>query len=65
MRQALVREFKGDKGVSYLDLGRAIDLRDQSLAFDGLHLTVTGNRMIADAFMQPVLALLETPGQER
>lgn len=65
MRQALLRQFNGDKGVSYLDLGRAIDLRDQSLAFDGLHLTVTGNRMIADAFMQPVLALLETPGQER
>jgi hypothetical protein len=65
MRQALERQFKADKRVSYLDLGRAIDLRDQSLAFDGMHLTFTGNRMIADAFVQPVLELLETAGQGR
>jgi lysophospholipase L1-like esterase len=37
-----------------------IDLRDASMAFDGVHLTVAGNRVLADAFAPAVLALIES-----
>jgi lysophospholipase L1-like esterase len=62
---AIQQRFAVDDGVRYLDLGRTVDLHDQSLAFDGMHLTVAGNRVIAEAFVQPVLALLGTAGQGR
>src|SRR5262249_25259382 len=38
-----------DPHVAYLDGGRAIDLKNQRLAFDGMHLTPEGNRTMADA----------------
>ena len=59
LRQSLAQQFADDQGVSYLDLGRAIDLGNQSLAFDGMHLTVAGNRVVADAFVQPLLQLID------
>lgn len=58
LRRALDTAFAGDRGVVYLDLGRAVDLRDPALAYDGMHLTLAGNRVIAQAFEEPLLALL-------
>jgi lysophospholipase L1-like esterase len=59
LRDAIQQRFAADDGVSYLDLGRAVDLRDSSLAFDGMHLTAAGNQVIAGAFVQPLLKLIE------
>src|SRR5690606_31234432 len=42
----LEREFGDDPGVVHVNLGRAVDLRDSALAYDGMHLTVEGNAII-------------------
>jgi lysophospholipase L1-like esterase len=51
--------FAGQDKVRYLNLGRVVDLRDQSLCWDGMHLTDEGNRRIAEALAKPVLDLLK------
>jgi lysophospholipase L1-like esterase len=50
--------FAGNINVRYLNLGTAVDLRDPSLCWDGMHLTQEGNRRIAAALVQPVHELL-------
>jgi hypothetical protein len=62
MAAMLSREFSGDRGVVYVDLSRAVDLKDPDISFDGLHLGLRGNGIIADALVEPVLALSRTPG---
>lgn len=47
--------FGDDPRLRLVDLGRAVDLRDRSIAFDRLHLSAQGNRTIADRLLQPVL----------
>ena len=49
--------FKADAGVRHVNLGRAIDLRDTRFCYDGVHLLAAGNQIVADAFVEPVLAL--------
>lgn len=44
---ALQAKFGADAGVGYLDLSRAIDLRDNTLTFDGMHLGRDGNERLA------------------
>jgi hypothetical protein len=57
--RAMLRErFQADRAVHYLDLGWAVDLKDHTLAYDGMHLTPAGNQRIADRLTEPVLALL-------
>jgi lysophospholipase L1-like esterase len=51
--------FAGNPNVHYLNLGTAVDLRDTSLCWDGMHLTEAGNRRIAAALVQPVRELLQ------
>jgi lysophospholipase L1-like esterase len=51
--------FAGNPSVRYLNLGTAVDLRDTSLCWDGMHLTQEGNRRIAAALVQPVRELLQ------
>jgi len=51
--------FAGNPNVQYLNLGTAVDLRDTSLCWDGMHLTQEGNRRIAAALVQPVRDLLQ------
>jgi hypothetical protein len=58
LRHAIAAAFGGDAGVGYVDLGRAIDLRDPAMAYDGMHLTHTGNRAIAGAFLPAVLRMI-------
>ena len=51
--------FARNPNVHYLNLGTAVDLRDTSLCWDGMHLTQEGNRRIAAALVQPVRELLQ------
>ncbi|MGH9200936.1 MAG: hypothetical protein ACRD2A_06845 [Vicinamibacterales bacterium] len=51
----LQSRFGEDSRLRAVNLGRAIDLRDRSLAFDGLHLNARGNGIIADHLLEPVL----------
>ena len=41
--------------MQYVDLGTAIALDNQDLAFDGMHLTAEGNARLADLLTEPVL----------
>jgi hypothetical protein len=50
--------FADDSRLRFVNLGRAIDLKDRSIAFDGLHLNAQGNAMIADQLVAPVLDLI-------
>jgi hypothetical protein len=63
LRGAIALRFGHDAGVAYSDFGRALDLRDESMAFDGMHLTAAGNRVLADAFVPAVLGLIEASGR--
>ena len=59
LQSAIAREFAGDPGVRFANLGRTIDLHDTALAFDGLHLTPEGNRRVSTAMAPEVLALVD------
>lgn len=55
---AMIRQrYRGRAGVTCVDLGAAIDLRDRSLTFDGMHLTPEGNAQIADRLVESVRAV--------
>lgn len=56
---ALAASFAGDPAVRYVNLGNAIDLRDRSVAYDGLHLVATGNAVIARDLVDSVLRAAE------
>lgn len=62
-QQALVgmlRERFGDNPrLRYVNLGRAVDVRDTTLCYDGMHLTGTGNERIAEQLVRPVLEILQ------
>jgi hypothetical protein len=60
LAHALLTTFGGDAGVAYVDLGLSIDLRNASLAYDGLHLVAKGNAQIAGLLVEPALALTAT-----
>lgn len=53
----LAARFAGNPNVRYLNLGTAVDLRDATLCWDGMHLTREGNRRIAAALVEPVTEL--------
>jgi lysophospholipase L1-like esterase len=59
LRAALQQYFSTDRSVRYVDLGGAINLRDETLSFDGLHLTPAGNERIARLLADPLVALLD------
>jgi hypothetical protein len=62
--QAMLRERHGtDPLVQYLDLGWAVDLKDPLLCYDGDHLTIAGNVILAERLVDASLALLA--GQPR
>jgi hypothetical protein len=58
LADTLAARFAGDAGVRYVDLGTVVDLRDRSIAYDGLHLVAGGNDRIASYLVAPVRALL-------
>lgn len=57
LSRAITGEFAADPGVVRANLGRTIDLRNPEQAFDGIHLTATGNRIVAAALVAPILTL--------
>jgi hypothetical protein len=57
MAAMIERRFGGNPRVRYVDLGSAVDLSNPALTFDGMHLNSTGNQMIADALVEPVVRM--------
>ena len=49
--------FGSDPRFRYVNLGRAIDLTDRTIAYDGLHLVARGNEVIAAGLVEPVTTL--------
>jgi len=47
LSEMMTRDFAGNHRVRYVDLGDAVDLSDNSIAFDGMHLNARGNGMVA------------------
>jgi lysophospholipase L1-like esterase len=59
----LARQFGGDRGTMFVDLSRAVDPADPKTSFDGLHLGVEGNGVIARALVEPVITLTRSLGK--
>jgi hypothetical protein len=53
----LARALGKERRLRYLNLGSVVDLGDPRLSFDHMHLTAAGNRLIADALVDPVRAM--------
>ena len=58
MRSMLARRFGAYADVAYADLGEAISLPNPRLAYDGMHLNVEGNAVLAEHLVAPVAALM-------
>ena len=61
-QQAALRAWLGewtakDPCVQYADLGSTVDLTNRALAYDGMHLTLAGNDIVASALADPVVRL--------
>jgi hypothetical protein len=61
------RQFGSDPHVRYVNLGDTIDLADETLSFDRMHLTATGNARLASHLVAPVLdmAMRRESGPQR
>jgi lysophospholipase L1-like esterase len=59
LERLLRLRFAAEPRLRYLNLGRAVDLRDASLCWDGMHLTAEGNRRIAAALMKTALEMIQ------
>jgi hypothetical protein len=53
------RRYGSDPRVRYLNLGRAINIQDKSLVYDGIHLVARGNAVIADALAPVLLEMVQ------
>lgn len=56
----IARRFGSDPGVRYVNLGRLIDMRDRSIAYDGLHLVASGNSKVAGQLVPVVIDLMHS-----
>lgn len=52
----LAARFGADSRFTHVNLGQAIDLRDRTIAYDGLHLVAAGNDTIAANLVEPIRA---------
>lgn len=59
MAAALALRYQGNPRVRYANVGTVVDTNDPLLAYDHMHLTAPGNAAIADALVEPVLALAQ------
>jgi hypothetical protein len=50
----LARDFAGNTRVRYIDLADAVNMSDDKLAFDGLHLTREANAMVVARLVEPL-----------
>ena len=58
LAKMIATEFGGNSRVRYLDLADAVDLSDNRLAFDGLHLNREANAMVVKRLVEPVRELV-------
>ena len=58
LRTMIASRFGGNRDVSYVDLGGAIDLEHSPMVYDAMHLTAEGNAAIASRLAAPVAALM-------
>jgi hypothetical protein len=58
LREFLNVRFGGTASLRFANLGREVDLKDSTLAYDGMHLTPRGNQQIAAALEPHVRALM-------
>lgn len=54
MSSMLKKAFDSAPGFQYVNLGNTVDLKNTKLAFDGMHLTPEGNRIIAEKLLPSV-----------
>lgn len=55
----LREQFGNESRVRYVNLGTGVvDLKDQSICYDGMHLTAQGNERIAQHLVEPILEIL-------
>ena len=52
----LKARFGGNERFAHVNLGRAIDMRDRAIVYDGLHLVASGNDTIAANLVAPIMA---------
>lgn len=53
----LKARFPGNPRLHFADLSEAVDVRDETLCFDRMHLNAAGNQIIADALTPAVVSL--------
>lgn len=53
----IARRYQNDPRVQYVDMGDGVDLDNPELTTDGMHLTLTGNTLVARALAEPVAAM--------
>lgn len=67
MAAMLVRLFRDDPRVAYVNRGETIEVSDPALSFDRMHLTAAGNARLAESLVSPVVAMATgrspTPGR--
>ena len=51
------RKYGSDARVAYFALGDVVDVADTRVSFDQMHLNVDGNRIVANALVEPVVTL--------
>ena len=56
------RQFGGRAEVRYVNLGTVVDLGDPEESFDGMHLTVRGNELVAEALAPIIMAMTSIRG---
>ena len=54
----MTAQFGGNPRVVYVNLGRAIDMRDTALVYDRVHLVPKGNELIADRLLPVITDLV-------
>jgi lysophospholipase L1-like esterase len=58
LAEMIARDFADQPRVRYVDLADAVDLSNQSVAFDGLHLNREANAVVASRLVEPLRPLL-------
>ena len=57
----VARHFGSNPRVAYVSVAKVVDLSDRDVSFDQMHLSVDGNRLIAEALVEPVRRLAIQP----
>jgi len=58
LRSMLRTRFSGNANVRYANFGDLINVMDDNVCFDHMHLNVAGNRIVARHLVQPLAELM-------